>query len=53
MVASRVAWPLSWVVLVGSLLSTIGASLQTLTGIIITKMIIIDLTKSYIINYRV
>ena len=33
MVLSHIAWPFSWVVLLGSFLSTVGASMQTLTGI--------------------
>ena len=32
LVVANLAWPNEWVILVGSFLSTIGASLQSLTG---------------------
>ncbi|XP_057292168.1 solute carrier family 12 member 4-like [Hydractinia symbiolongicarpus] len=32
MIVSKLAWPNEWVILIGSLLSTIGAGLQSLTG---------------------
>ena len=33
LVVARLAWPNEWVILVGSFLSTIGAGLQSLTGL--------------------
>lgn len=32
LVVAELAWPHFWVILIGSLLSTIGAGLQSLTG---------------------
>lgn len=32
LVVAKLAWPNEWVILVGSLLSTLGAGLQSLTG---------------------
>ena len=33
LVVAYLAWPTKWVILIGSFLSTVGAGLQTLTGI--------------------
>jgi len=38
LVVSELAWPHFWVILVGSFLSTVGAGLQSLTGIPISMM---------------
>ena len=34
LVVAYLAWPTKWVILIGSFLSTVGAGLQTLTGIL-------------------
>ena len=33
LVVANLAWPSPWVILIGSFLSTVGAGLQSLTGI--------------------
>ena len=33
LVCARLAWPSAWIILIGSFLSTIGAGLQSLTGL--------------------
>ena len=35
LVVSELAWPHYWVILIGSLLSTVGAGLQSLTGLLV------------------
>ncbi len=32
LLVAEIAWPSKWVILIGSLLSTIGAGMQSLTG---------------------